>query len=872
MNLTARLAEERRARLAAERLLELKQAELFAANRKLDKHARALSSEIHETRAEISHVRSENQLVKSQLGLAHQKIELVEGQLWKALQTMRDGFAMFSPDRLMELANPAYLAVFEDLDTIGPGASYGHVLDMMIEEGIVDLQGEDPRDWHGRMRARWEQDPIPPETIRLWSGQFLKLHDRHMPDGGIVSLSVNITDLMRMWSAVEELPDGFVIYDADDRLLMCNAPYRRIYEKSAPAIRPGASFEDILRYGLSQGQYPEAAGREEAWLDDRLAAHRDATQELEQQLDDGRWLRIYERRLSDGGRVGLRIDITDIKRTQQELVEATRRAESASRAKSAFLANMSHEIRTPMNGVVGMADLLRETPLDAEQRLYADTIRSSGEALLVIINDILDYSKIEAGKLELKPEPFDLERAVQEVLLLLQPTAREKGIDLLVDYDLFLPQTLVGDPGRMRQILTNLVGNAVKFTNEGHVLVRVTGRCDDDTATIHITVEDTGIGIFPEKVEHIFGEFNQAEDDRDRPFEGTGLGLAITRRLVGLMGGEIWVDSIPGKGACFGLRVQLGTAGGAIEPTPALPEGVTHCLLVDDHPLNGEILARRLGRLGLRVTLCKTADDALDRMAEPPDLVITEEELPGLSGRDLAGQLRRLQPGLPVILLAAQPATAAGDTSLHAVLQKPVQGRALVEAIGAAASPEPSAPPDPHPTPATFRHRAAPSCASHRPEDVAADNAPLDVLLAEDNRTNQLVFRKMAETLGQPLALRIARDGIEAVEAWQGKRPDLMFMDISMPKMDGKEATRRIRALETDGPRTPIIAVTAHAMASDRDGILEAGLDDYLTKPLRKAELAALVGKWAPARSADQLPYGRTKTGFSGVDSSSDHA
>ena len=224
MSLSARLAEERRARLAAERLLELKQAELFAANRKLGKHARALSNEIHETRAEITEVRSENRLVKSQLGLAHEKIELVEGQLWKALQTMRDGFAMYSSDARLELANPAFLAPFEDLDSVGPGASYRHVLEMLVEEGIVDLQGECRRRWLGRMQERWSMSPIPPETMRLWTGQFIKIQDRRMPDGGVVSLCVDITELMRMWSAIEELPDGFVIYDADDRLLMCNEP------------------------------------------------------------------------------------------------------------------------------------------------------------------------------------------------------------------------------------------------------------------------------------------------------------------------------------------------------------------------------------------------------------------------------------------------------------------------------------------------------------------------------------------------------------------------------------------------------------------------------------------------------------------------
>ncbi|WP_425097829.1 response regulator [Tropicibacter sp. S64] len=831
MSMATRLAEERRARLAAERLLELKQAELHAANRKLGAHALQLSHEITETRAEVKEVRDENRRVITQLGEATQKIELVEDQLWKALKTVRDGFAMFNAENKLEIANPAYMSVFDGMECVDKGTTYAEILQILAEEGIVDLQGEGSEDWQSRMYARWGSNPIPPETVRLWNGRFIKIQDRRTPDGGVVSLCVDLTELMRMWSAIEELPDGFVLYDDEDRLMMCNDPYRAIYSASAPAIVPGASFEDILRYGLERGQYAEAVGREEEWLDERLRQHRRADRELEQQLDDGRWLRVYERQTRGGGRVGLRVDITEIKKDQQRLKEATIRAEAANRAKSAFLANMSHEIRTPMNGVVGMADLMAETDLTEEQRLYLDTIRSSGEALLVIINDILDYSKIEAEKLELHPEPFDLERAIHEVVMLLQPTARDKYIQILVDFDMFLPTRFIGDPGRLRQILMNLLGNAVKFTVEGHVLVRVVGMPEEEgPSAIHITVEDTGIGIPADKVDHVFGEFNQVEDERNRKFEGTGLGLAITKRLVELMGGEVWVESELGKGSCFGMRILLPVAEPASYERKALPAHLKRVVVVDDHSAGRMILSKQLDILGLKTEFCKTGAEAIDRLTDPPDLLIAEEDLPDMMGHELAEQIRTLGHHIPVILLADNPgqiSTPSKDT-VHTVLQKPSTRRQLFAALETVVS-------------------AAPREAASKKEEASApipdrtrDNAlPIDVLVAEDNKTNQLVFRKMAASFN--VALRFANNGVEAVDAFKAQRPEMIFMDISMPVMDGKQATREIREIEGDGPRVPIIAVTAHAMAGDRESILEAGLDDYLTKPLRKAELGEKI-------------------------------
>src|SRR6056297_1007840 len=692
MSLANKLAEERRARLAAERLLEQKQAELHAANRKLGLHARALSHEITETRAEVRTVRDENQRVKSDLSVANEKIEIAERRLWHSIQTIEDGFAFFDADSRMIAANDAWLAVFDGVEAVKPGVSYVEILQIITEEGIVNIGDMTPRDWREHMLDRWQAPAPAPEVVRLWNDHYIRLTDRRGAGGDMVSLVQNITATIR-----------------------------------------------------------------------------------------------YE----------------------TELKDARRHAEAANRAKSAFLANMSHEIRTPMNGVVGMADLLMEGALDDEQQLYVTTIKHSAEALLVIINDVLDYSKIEADKLVLHPEPFDLERCIHELVTLMQANARDRGIDLLVDYDLFLPTRFTGDPGRIRQILTNLVGNAVKFTEAGHVMIRVTGvqAGDGAEADIRIAIEDTGIGIPADKIDHIFGEFNQVDDAQSRRFEGTGLGLAISRKLVRLMGGDLWVESRPGPGSTFGVSLPLPVAEAAMpadaQPGPALG----HALVVEPHDTCRALLERQLGALGMTVTACADARAALRHVDDrPPDLVLCDHHMPGMDGLELAAELR------------------AG-------------GRDLVAALAAL-------PPS--------RPVTAPAGAGDDAEGTDGARRALRVLAAEDNKTNRLVFSKMVQALD--IELTFAENGREAVALFQSLAPDIVFMDISMPGMDGKEATRAIREIErVKGGHVPVVAMTAHAMRGDGAGIFAAGLDHYLTKPLKRADIVARI---AAAASPGLRPPG----------------
>ncbi|MBS0573318.1 MAG: response regulator [Proteobacteria bacterium] len=714
MNIADKLVRERRARLAAERLLEQKSRELVAANGRLAEHARSLSDlvdgqrqDLHAARSRAAALQGRNNEIESDLERALAAARQAQRRLWQALETMRDGFAVFDGDQKLIIANGAFVALFQGRFALRAGQTYDEVVRAFARDGIIDLDGCDEHDWHHEMAARLLQPEIAPRVVRLADGRFLRLSDRRGEGGDLVCLATDISESMAR---------------------------------------------------------------------------------------------------------------------EAELEEARTRAEAASRAKSAFLANMSHEIRTPMNGVVGMADLLCATDLTEEQRLFAETIRTSGEALLTIINDVLDYSKAEAEKLRLCPQPFDLERCLHEVMLLLSPRAREKGISLAVDFDLFLPTRFVADPGRMRQVLTNLLGNAVKFTAAGHVLARVVGlERGDGRFDMHFSIEDTGIGIAAEDLDRIFAEFSQVEDQSDRKYEGTGLGLAITRQLVALMGGEIWVDSEPGRGSCFGFRITLAPAEPVAAEGSDCPVALKRAVIADGALVSRSILARQLETIGLQVRALRSGAEAAGHLAGGAicDLLIIDldGEGGGSTVADLVVRLRALRPEAALLVAGTSPPLVPpGEDLTDGFLQKPILRSDLFRKLQdlsrglAAAGGQPAAPP-------------------------AAGR--LRVLAADDNRTNRLVFRKMVE--GLDIDLAFAASGREAVDLWERLRPDLIYMDISMPEMDGRQAAQAIRAREAAeglGAHVPMIAMTAHALEGDAERILSAGLDRYLAKPLKRAEVA----------------------------------
>jgi PAS domain S-box-containing protein len=563
-------------------------------------------------------------------------------------------------------------------------------------------------------------------------------------------------------------------------------------------------------------------------------------------------------------------DISDRVATAKALEVARNDAMEASQLKSEFLANMSHEIRTPMNGVMGMTGLLLNTELDARQRDYAETVWSSAEALMTVINDILDFSKIEAGKLQVEHVRFDLRSVVEDSAVLVAPGAQQRGLELTCEVDPQLPRTLRGDPGRLRQVLLNLLGNAVKFTPEGEVnlAARLVGHDSQGRVQVELSVRDTGIGIPQEQLEQLFGAFVQAESSTSRRYGGTGLGLAITSQLVELMGGTMDVTSELRLGSTFRAVIPF-----TVEDSPTTGTGPAdlfgrHVLVVDDNVWSRLLLADMIAEWGCTVTTAETAVHTLALLRNEGrsfDVVVVDLDVPGIDPAELARTIRSRQEGgdIPIITLTGPDHGGELDTvpdATMASVSKPIRSARLHAALSQACGQPASGPPQRSVLTAPVHPDVSPNAAGDQREVVTADGPTLPVagsapastrvLIAEDNIVNQKVLAAMLSSMGYTADM--AGDGFEVLAALERRDYPIVFMDCQMPQMDGFAATEQLRSREGAGKHTYVVAVTASAMVDDRTRCLDAGMDDYLTKPFDLEQLASTIDRWRHTTSPNR--------------------
>jgi signal transduction histidine kinase/DNA-binding response OmpR family regulator len=632
---------------------------------------------------------------------------------------------------------------------------------------------------------------------------------------------------------IDNMEHGVIMFDREQKLAAWNRQVTEMLDLPEGFLASEPHFSDFIRFLADRGEYGSSNVEAEV---QRLLTAAERRHAFERVRPDGTVLEIRHNPLPDGAIVIIYTDITEHKRYAEALTAAREQAEAMSRTKSSFLATMSHEIRTPMNAVIGMSGLLLDTGLSEEQRDYASTIRDSSETLLTIINDILDFSKIEAGRMDIEAQPFDLRDCVESALDLVSNRAAEKHLDIAYLFESEVPPAIQGDVTRLRQILLNLLSNGVKFTEHGEVVLTVTMKGEQ----LEFAVRDTGIGLDENAQTRLFQSFSQADSSTTRKYGGTGLGLAISKKLAELMGGTMWVESAgPGHGSTFHFTIRVeradlpqGTRRDFVGAQPAL-QG-KRILVVDDNATNRRILALQAAKWGMAVHDSAAPEQALEvLMRDSFDLAILDMHMPGMDGATLAARIREAGRSLPLVLFSsAGSSKEVGDGLFAARLAKPLRQSQLFDTLVTLLAHE-HAP----------RRAAAP--AQPRIDPQMASHHSLRILLAEDNVVNQKLALRLLQQMGYRADL--ASNGLEAIECVARQTYDVVLMDVQMPEMDGFEASRYITAKWPAGQRPRIIAMTANAMQGDRELCLAAGMDDYVSKPIRVDELVAALMS-VPAR------------------------